>query len=140
MFRAAITSFALLGLTMGAVTARAEPDQAAASEPSQDKIASLVVYGNDPCPRSSGDEIVVCGREPESERSRVPKRFRGKKTEPAQESWSNTVRELEWVSRVGTPNSCSPVGSGGATGCYRLFLEQARAERRQARQDAADVP
>lgn len=140
MYRAALTSIAFLGLTMGAVTARAEPDQAAADETSQDKIASLVVYGNDPCPRSSGDEIVVCGREPESERYRVPKRFRGKKAEPAQESWSNTVRQLEWVSRVGTPNSCSPVGSGGATGCYRQFMDQARAERQQARQDAAGVP
>lgn len=140
MHRAALTPLALFFLTMGAVSAQAQSNDTQEIEPVQDKIASLVVYGDDPCPRSSADEIVVCGREPESERYRVPKRFRGKKAEPAQESWSNTVRQLEWVSRVGTPNSCSPVGSGGATGCYRMFLDQARTERRQARQDAAGVP
>lgn len=140
MHRATLTPFAYLCLMVGAAGAHAQPDEVPAAAEPAEKIASLVVYGDDPCPRSSADEIVVCGREPESERYRVPKRFRGKKAEPAQESWSNTVRQLEWVSRAGTPNSCSPVGSGGATGCYRMFIDQARAERRQARQDAAGVP
>lgn len=113
---------------------------ALAEESPPERISSLVVYGNDPCPRSTSEEIIVCGREPESERFRVPKRFRGKKAEPARQAWSNTVRELEWVSRVGTPNSCSPVGSAGATGCYQQFLRQAREERRQAEAESADIP
>jgi len=106
------------------------------------KVVSLIVYGNDPCPRSAQDEIVVCGREPESERFRIPKRFRDqkKKNAPAVEAWSNTVRELDYVSQRGLPNSCSPVGSNGATGCYEQFLAQARAEREADRQDAANKP
>lgn len=115
-------------------------DTAGEVVPPPDRISTMVVYGSDPCPRGSGEEIVVCAREPESERYRVPKRFREKKPEAAQESWSNTVRQLEWVSRVGTPNSCSPVGSGGATGCYQQLLRQARAEREQAKRDAAGIP
>lgn len=118
-------------------TAFAQP---AAEEAAPDKVSTLIVYGEDPCPQGSGNEIIVCGREPESERYRVPKRFRGKKAEPAQQAWSNTVRQLEYVSRIGTPNSCSPVGSGGATGCYQQLLRQARDEREQARREAADIP
>ena len=29
-------------------------------------VATLIVFGNDPCPRSSTDEIVVCARLPET--------------------------------------------------------------------------
>ncbi|HWW64481.1 MAG TPA: hypothetical protein VNZ43_06955 [Sphingomonadaceae bacterium] len=110
-------------------------DEEAPSPP--EKVSTLVVYGNDPCPRSTNDEIIVCAREPESERYRIPKRFRGKKREnaPAVESWANTARELDYVSRAGLPNSCSPVGSGGMTGCYNQFLAQAREERRAEQQE-----
>lgn len=127
----------IIALSIAAPALAADED--APADPPR-RMSTLVVYGDDPCPKSSSDEIVVCGREPESERYRVPKRFRGKKTEPAQQAWSNTVRELEWVSRIGTPNSCSPVGSGGATGCYQQFLRQARDERRQIESEAARIP
>jgi hypothetical protein len=106
-----------------------------------EKMSSLIVFGNDPCPRSSADEIVVCARLPESERYRVPKRFRGKRENaPATESWTSRVSTLETVSRAGTPNSCSPVGSGGQTGCFSQFLRQSREERRQAETDADAIP
>lgn len=105
-----------------------------------EKMSTLIVFGDDPCPRSTSDEIVVCARLPENERFRIPKRLRGKKNEPANESWVNTARELEYVGRIGTPNSCSPVGSGGQTGCYQQFLRIAREERRQAKIEAGEVP
>lgn len=103
-----------------------------------EKMSTLIVFGNDPCPKSDGDEIVVCARQPESERYRLPKQFRGKRPVAAAdtESWSNTVSALEYVGKAGTPNSCSPVGSGGQTGCYDQFLRQAREERRQNADDA----
>lgn len=125
-------------LSLILLLAAAEP--AAPARPPA-RIATLVVYGSDPCPRgATPDEIVVCARQPESERYRVPKRFRGSKTLPAQQSWTNTVTELDRVGRVGTPDSCSPVGSGGQTGCFTQFLRQAREERRQMERDADDVP
>ena len=103
-------------------------------------MSTLIVFGDDPCPKSGGDEIVVCARQPESERYRLPERFRGKRPVAAQESWTNTVSALEYVGRAGTPNSCSPVGSGGQTGCYDRFLALARQERREAGKDAARIP
>ena len=32
------------------------------------KISEVIVYGTDPCPRSTDDEVVVCARKPETER------------------------------------------------------------------------
>lgn len=107
-------------------------------------MASLIVFGNDPCPRSTNDEIVVCARLPEGERYRIPKRFRGKRAAdaPAPDTWTNRVSTLESVSRAGLPNSCSVVGSGGQTGCYQQFLHQAYQDRQEAKAEKAqsDVP
>jgi hypothetical protein len=130
-------SLGCIGLGWASLALAAEP----APAPPPDKISTLVVYGNDPCPRSTTDEIIVCAREPESERYRIPKRLREKKRKnaPAVEAWSNTVRQLDYVSRAGLPNSCSPVGSGGFTGCYQQLLAQARAERR-AEQEEREIP
>jgi hypothetical protein len=109
-----------------------------ASEPN--KITTLVVYGDDPCPRSNDEEIVVCAREPESERYRIPKRLRRGKPDAAQRSWGDRVQVLEMVGRQGTPNSCSPVGSNGQTGCVAQFLRQAREEREQQAQQGSPAP
>ena len=91
-------------------------------------MLALTVFGNDPCPKSSDDEIVVCAREPEGERYRLPKRFREKQPLAAQGSWANTARELEMVSRKGLPNGCSPIGTYGLTGCFAQFLAANRRE------------
>src|SRR5207302_9162497 len=34
-------------------------------------VAEIIVYGNDPCPRSTEDQVVVCARRPEGERYRI---------------------------------------------------------------------
>lgn len=117
---------ALIGLLAAAATA---VPVSAPKEP--DRYQMLTVFGSDTCPRSSADEIVVCARLPESERYRIPKRIRDKKavSGPASVAWSQKVQSLEYVSRIGTPNSCSPVGSGGATGCFQQFMRQAREQR-----------
>ncbi len=95
-----------------------------AADPST-RIATMLVFGNDQCPRSSADEVVVCARQPESERYRIPKQFRGKKYNAARDgSWAGTAKVLEYVSRQGLPDSCSPTGSYGQSGCFRKFMEQ----------------
>lgn len=105
-----------------------------------ERIVSATVFGDDSCPRSSGDEIIVCARQPESERYRIPKKLREDKAKRTEQSWASRNETLEYVSRAGTPNSCSPVGSGGQTGCYRMFLQLAREERKRAKAEAAGVP
>jgi hypothetical protein len=104
----------------------------------QNGIARITVYGNDPCPRSQGDEIVVCARVPESERYRVPKQLREAKKSGIQ-SWGERAESLEYVGASGT-SSCSPAGAGGWTGCQSQLLSQARAERKQNKDDAAAIP
>jgi hypothetical protein len=91
------------------------------------KISTLLVFGNDPCPRSTEDEVVVCARQPESERYRIPKQFRGKRYNAARDgSWAGTAKVLEYVSSRGLPGSCSFVGTAGQTGCFRRFLDENR--------------
>ena len=114
----------LLGVTLVPLLLLAAPAQA---EDPPTRISTLVVYGNDPCPRSSADEIVVCARQPEGERYRIPRKLRAKPYNAARDgSWAGTAKVLEFVSRQGIPNSCSPVGSYGQTGCFQRFLEENR--------------
>jgi hypothetical protein len=105
----------------------------------REKIASLIVYGDDPCPRSSDEEIVVCAREPEGERYRIPKRLRHTKAKVGDRSWGDRVQSLEMVSQAGRPNSCSPIGSNGQTGCIAQFMRQAREEREAAQHEAPEA-
>lgn len=100
----------------------------------------LAVFGNDPCPKGVGDEIVVCARLPESERYRIPKKLRDdKKLARPDQSWVARVRDIEETGRDERPNSCSAVGSGGQTGCFQKFLRDARAQR-EADAAANSVP
>ena len=92
-----------------------------------ERFETLVVFGTDPCPRTKADEIVVCARRPESERYRIPKSLRGKPYNAARDgSWAGTAKVLEMVSKQGIPNSCSPQGTYGQTGCFQKFLEENR--------------
>ncbi|WP_293781355.1 hypothetical protein [Sphingosinicella sp.] len=105
------------------------------------RITNITVYGDEPCPKGDGDEIVVCAREPEGEQYRIPKRLREtKKNDPPSQSWTARVRTLDEASRPMMPNSCSAVGSGGQTGCTMEMLRQWFAERQAAKARAADVP
>ena len=92
-----------------------------------DRINEIIVYGNDPCPRSTDDDIVVCARKPEAERYRIPERFRTGGPRQTREAWANRARSLETVGATGI-NSCSPVGPAGFTGCLVQVIKQARAE------------
>jgi hypothetical protein len=95
------------------------------------RISEIIVYGNDPCPRSTDDEVVVCARKPETERYRIPERFRSSGPRQTREAWANKARQLETVGATGI-NSCSPVGPAGFTGCLTQVIRQARAEADEA--------
>lgn len=97
-------------------------------------IAEIVVYGNDPCPRSTDDQVVICARRPEAERYRIPEKLRSGGPPQARESWANKAKVLETVGDTGT-FSCSPVGPGGYTGCLTQVIRQAREQRRQQAED-----
>jgi hypothetical protein len=110
----------------GALLAAAPaPAQPPAPEP---KISQVVVYGDDPCPASTNDTIVICAKKPESERYRIPENLRGDPNDPDNQAWASRATALEYAGRSGI-GSCSPVGPGGASGCFNQLVREARAER-----------
>ena len=117
-----------------AVPAHAQDDASLAQtgEPPQ-RTSILYTYGDDPCPEAQGDEIVVCAQQPESDRYRVPKALRHKEEDSSVGggSWASAVEGNSYgAAAASRPNSCSPVGSYGYTGCTAAALRQWFAERR----------
>jgi hypothetical protein len=99
--------------------------QAPAAEP---KISTMIIYGDDVCPPSTDDTIVICAKKPESERYRIPEILRGDPNDPKNQAWAERATALEYAGRSGI-GSCSPVGPGGASGCFNQIVREARAER-----------
>jgi hypothetical protein len=101
------------------------------------RVNEIIVYGTDPCPRSTDDEVVVCARKPEAERYRIPERLRPGGSLQARQSWANRAIAFETYGKTGI-NSCSPVGPGGFTGCTQQLINQAFREREE--EAAGDRP
>ena len=100
------------------------------------KVSEIIVYGTDPCPRSTDDDVVVCARRPEAERFRIPEVLRQSGTLQERQSWTKQAEALSTAGATGI-GSCSPVGPGGYTGCAQQEINRAFRERRQ--EDAATV-
>lgn len=96
------------------------------------RTSTATVFGDDPCPTPPDGEIVVCGRLPESERYRIPKKLRENKKARVEQNWASRNATLDELARTQRPNSCSVVGSGGQTGCTAQMLRQWADERRAA--------
>ncbi len=115
-------------LLAGAAVAAGLAAAPAAAQDTGRRITRIVIYGNDPCPVSES-EIIVCARRPDNERYRIPEGLRGPSPDdPASQSWADRAESLEYVGRTG-PQSCSPVGPGGFTGCWNQLMRTARGER-----------
>lgn len=121
-----IFSLAGLGAVAAGLAAVPAPGfaQAAGSQ------AEIVVFGTEACPRSTDDQIVVCRRLPESMRYRMPEAYRPTGTPQERQSWANKAQTIKNVGATG-PQSCSPVGPGGHTGCLIQEIQQARQSREQ---------
>jgi hypothetical protein len=117
---------AFIALVLAA--AAAPPALAQVTAPEDVKVNQLIVYGTDPCPVSTDDEITVCARRPENDRYRIPEPLRDNPNDPKNDSWVNRAEALEYVGRTGI-GSCTPVGPGGGIGCFQELVRKARAER-----------
>ena len=104
----------------GSLAALAAP---AAAQDAAPNVAEIIVYGSDPCPRSTDDQVVVCARRPEAERYRIPPKMRPSGTPQQMQSWAVRSRNLETVGATGI-NSCSPVGPAGYTGCLVKVIQR----------------
>ena len=107
----------------------------APAEAQANSVSEIIVYGNDPCPRSTDDQVVVCARRPEAERYRLPEQYRPSGTRQQKEAWARKAKSIETVGATGI-NSCSPVGPGGYTGCLTQVIRQAREQRQQQAEDS----
>jgi hypothetical protein len=101
----------------------------------QQNQAEVIVYGNDPCPRSTESSIVVCRRVPENQRYRLPQSQRESGTRQQRQAWANKSRQIQSLGATGI-NSCSAVGPGGYTGCLTQQIRQARQENREETQQS----
>ena len=110
-----------------AVTAALVSVPAAAQDDAGDTVNTVIVYGDDECPKSAGGEIVVCARLEENERYRIPEALR-QSNSPENEPWAAKVRAYETVGDFGAL-SCSPAGGGGVLGCTAKMIEAAYQER-----------
>ena len=126
-------------LAFAGPVAAQEAEQTASSNPPQ-RIRNVMLREGEKCPEANGDEIVVCGRLDPDEIYRIPEEFRQPRFDPANNAWTNRAQTIMDVNRAGLPNSCSPVGTGGQTGCNQQMLDQWWAWRREQQAEAARIP
>jgi len=103
---------------------------AAQAQTPPQRESHVIVYGDDACPASTDEEIVVCGRRPEEERYRIPAPLR-RGNQRTESSWTSQAEALEEAQRDTRPNSCSVVGSWGQTGCLEAAIRNWVAGRRE---------
>ena len=96
-------------------------------EASDDNYNMVIVYGDDECPQSTADQIVVCARKAENDRYRIPETLRFSQS-PANTSWAERVERFEMAGDFGIM-SCSPTGAGGFTGCTQEMINAAYADK-----------
>lgn len=116
-----------LTLIVSAAATLATP-AVAQTPPGSERVNQVIVYGSDPCPQSTDEEINICVKKPEGERYRIPENVRDGPQDRSNESWANRAIEMQYVGRSGI-GSCSPTGPGGMIGCFNQLVDAARAER-----------
>jgi len=134
-----MTRSLILALTL-AVPGAALAQTAPAGDPPK-RIRNVQLQQGQACPRGSGDEIVVCSTIEEP--YRIPRQFRDEAPIPAQnQSWVNTAAAIDAESKraAGLPDTCSPVGTGGQSGCALQANRAWAAEKRAQRRAAESVP
>jgi len=135
MIRTAIAAIALLAGPAAAIAQDAAPQaapdkQAETGQPPQ-RVRSVTLTKNEKCPPSTNTDIVVCTTVEDP--YRIPKALRDSGPIPGpRQAWTNRVAADEQTSRAaaGLPDTCSPVGSGGQSGCSMAAARAWAAEKR----------
>ncbi|HEU0067305.1 MAG TPA: hypothetical protein VFQ57_08715 [Sphingomonas sp.] len=114
--------------------------QAQTGQPPQ-RIRSVSLQRGEACPKPSmANEVVVCTTIPDP--YRIPKPLRQLAPSAANQSWVNRTATMDRIGRqaAGLPDTCSPVGSGGQSGCALSWNNTYAAQRRADKNAAASVP
>lgn len=134
-----MTRWILLAALVSAPVPALAQDAGGTGVPPQ-RIRNVQLIGDQPCPQAQRDEIVVCGRMDADEVYRIPKAFREPPPSPANIAWANRAEAMMEDNRIGLPDSCSPVGTGGQTGCTAAFMNNYRAQMRDQRRRDNLIP
>ena len=122
-------------------TAEAGTEGTAEAGTPPQRVRSVTLSPGQKCPPSTSTEVVVCGTLDQP--YRIPKQFRDSGPIPAQnQAWANKVAVQDQIGRTaaGLPDTCSPVGTGGQSGCALMQNRQWAAERRAQRDAEAAIP
>jgi hypothetical protein len=100
------------------------PAVPAFAQDSEYRARTIVVFGDDPCPKATNpDEIIVCARRPEEERYRIPKDVREQEKAQAiareDQVGANRAALASGQASATGVGSCSAAGSGGWSGCTK---------------------
>lgn len=136
MRRLLILTLALSGAT-GIQIAAPMP---ALAQISADRV--IDVYGNERCPSSGGQQIVVCRRHPETERYRIPKDLRDSEPEPQAAGGNpNALSAVNTTGGTGVQiQSCNAIGAGVNAGCTKSQLDNWKAQQRAQKKAEEDIP
>ena len=115
-------------LPLALVSAGMAAPALAQTGPDDVRVNQLIIYGDDPCPQSTEQEIVICVKRPNDDRYRIPENLRDNPNARVNQPWAARAEEMTYMGRTGI-GSCSAAGPGGATGCLTQLINQARAER-----------
>lgn len=130
----------VLALIALPIAAQAQDTQAETGQPPQ-RVRSVTVRPGEKCPQSTSTDVVVCGTLDEP--YRIPKALRDDHPIAAQnQSWVNRTATADEIGRVagGLPDTCSPVGSGGMTGCGLQASKQWVAAKNEEKRQASSAP
>jgi hypothetical protein len=122
-----------LGTVVGGGLLAALP---ATAQQTPQRTREIIVFGNDPCPRATDDDVVICARRPEKDRYRIPEALRPTGPPQLSQSWATRSKTLATAGQTG-PGVCSGIGPGGNVGCALKDIQQGVAERDE--QDAAET-
>ena len=125
--RTAFTLAAMIGAGFAMPAAAQTTPVEVAPTPAEEEVNMVIVYGDDACPVSTDEVIIICARKSENDRYRIPEDLRVS-DDPKAVSWAERVESFEAVGRFGTL-SCSPVGVGGWTGCTQKMIDDAYADK-----------
>ena len=103
----------------------------ALAQASGDRVNEIIVFGTDPCPRSTDDEVVVCTRWPRTSVTASRNGFAKRDSRSSARRGRTRCAASRRVGRTGI-QSCSPVGPAGYTGCMEQMINQARDENRES--------
>ena len=127
-------------LLVAALIQTAAAPQQQSSEPPR-RIRNVQLQQGQACPRGTSDEVVVCSTIEEP--YRIPRQFRDEgPVEAPNQSWAARAADLDQTGKVagGLPDTCSPIGSGGQSGCALQANRAWAAERRAQQRAAESVP